>query len=185
VCFVHNRFKVQLKERQEMQKWYAVMAKPRKEQASISFLKQVGIETYYPEVTECLSVKGRRSARRVGLFPGYFFAKFDHDKQYRMVSFCRGVRKVVTFGQVPAEIEPDLLDDIRRGLSRQDIIPSLLRPTHGEVVRISHGLLAGVEAIFDSCLSGKERVVVLLRALSYQSRAIIKLSDIEWLSEAV
>ena len=168
-----------------MQKWYAVMTKPRKEQTAVSFLEQVGIETYYPEVNECLRVKRRRCVRRVGLFPGYFFARFDHDKQYRMVSYCRGVRKIVTFGQVPAEVEPDLLDDIRKWLIRQDIIPILPRPTHGEVVRISHGPLAGVEGMFDSCLSGKERVVVLLRSLSYQSRAIIKLSDIEGFSEAV
>jgi transcriptional antiterminator RfaH len=169
-----------------MQKWYAVMAKPRKEQTAVSFLEQVGgIETYYPEVNEYLSVKGRRCVRRVGLFPGYFFARFDHDKQYRMVSYCRGVRKIVTFGQVPAEVEPDLLDDIRRVLRRQDITPIIPRPTHGEVVRISHGPLAGVEGMFDSYLSGKERVVVLLRALSYQSRVIIKLSDIQGFSEAV
>jgi transcriptional antiterminator RfaH len=168
-----------------MQKWYTVMAKPRKEQTSVFFLEQVGIETYYPEVNECLSVKGRRCVRRVSLFPGYFFARFDHDKQYRIVSYCRGVRKIVTFGQVPAEVEPDLLDDIRRRLSRQDIISITPRPTQGEVVRISHGPLAGIEGMFDSCLSGKERVVVLLRALSYQGRVIIKLSDIERLSEAV
>jgi len=168
-----------------MQKWYAVMAKPRKEQTAVFFLEQMGIETYYPEINECFSVKGRRGVRRTGLFPGYFFARFDRDKQYRTVSYCRGVRKIVTFGQVPAEVEQDLLDDIRRGLSWQDGIPIMPRPTHGEVVRISRGLLAGVEGMFDSCLSGKERVVVLLRALSYQSRAVINLSDIERFSEAV
>jgi transcriptional antiterminator RfaH len=168
-----------------MQKWYAVMAKPRKEQTSASFLEQAGIETYYPEVNECLSVRGKRCVRRAALFPGYFFARFDHDRQYRTVCYCRGVRKIVSFGQVPAEVDSDLLDDIRRGLSRQDIIPIISRPTHGEVVRISHGPLAGVEGMFDSCLSGKERVVVLLRALSYQSRAVIRLSDIERFSEAV
>lgn len=168
-----------------MEKWYAVMAKPRKEQTSVSFLEQVGIETYFPEINECLSLKGRRYVRRSGLFPGYFFARFDCDKQYRTVSYCRGVKKIVTFGQVPAEVEQELLDDIRRGLSRQDIIPNIGRPTHGEVVRISHGPLAGVEGMFDSCRSGEERVVVLLRALSYQSRAIVKLSDIERFSQAV
>jgi transcriptional antiterminator RfaH len=167
-----------------MQKWYAVMAKPRKEQTSISFLEQAGIETYYPEINECFSVKGRRCVRRSGLFPRYFFARFDYDRQCRMVSYCRGVRKIVTFGQAPAEVESGLLDDIRRGLSRHDIIP-VPRLTHGEVIRISHGPLAGLEGVFDSRLSGKERVVVLLRAISYQSRAVLKLSDIERFSEAV
>jgi transcriptional antiterminator RfaH len=168
-----------------MKKWYAVMAKPRKEQTSAYFLEQSGIEAYYPEVNECIHVKGRRCVRRTSLFPGYFFARFDYDKEYRTVSYCRGVRKIVTFGQVPAEVEPDLLDDIRRGLSRQDIIPIMPRPKHGEFVRISHGPLAGVEGIFDYCLSGEERIVVLLRSLSHQTRAVIKLSDIERLPEAV
>ncbi len=168
-----------------MKKWYAVMAKPRKEQTSAYFLEQVGIEAYYPEVNEYITVKGRRCVRRTSLFPGYFFARFDYNKEYRTVSYCRGVRKIVTFGQVPAEVEPDLLNDIRRGLSRQDIIPFRARPKHGEFVRISHGPLAGVEGIFDYCLSGEERIVVLLRSLSHQTRAVIKLSDIERLPEAV
>ena len=167
-----------------MQKWYAVMAKPRQEQTSTALLEQAGIETYYPEVNECFSIKGRRCVRRSGLFPGYFFARIDYGKQYRTVSYCRGVRKIVMFGQAPAEVESSLLDDIRRGLSQQDMIP-IPRFTHGEVVRISHGPLAGVEGVFDSSLSGEERVVVLLRALSYQSRAVLKLSDIERFSEAV
>lgn len=167
-----------------MQKWYAVMAKPRKEHTATSFLDQAGIETYYPEVNESFSLKGRRSVRRSGLFPGYFFARFDYDKEYRTVSYCRGVRRIVAFGQAPAEVEPSLLDEIRRRLNQQDMlpIPSLAR---GEVVRINHGPLAGVEGVFDSFLSGKERVVVLLRALSYQSRAVLQFADIERYSKAI
>ena len=167
-----------------MQKWYAVMAKPRQERSSTTFLGQAGIETYYPEFDECVTVKGRRCVRRSGLFPRYFFARFDYDNQYRTVSYCRGVRRIVRFGQTLAEVEPGLLDDIRRGLNRQDTIP-IPRLTHGEVVRINHGPLAGVEGVFDYKLSGKDRVVVLLRALSYQSRAVLNFSDIERYSEAV
>lgn len=167
-----------------MQKWYAVMAKPRQERSSTTFLGQAGIETYYPEFDECVTVKGRRCVRRSGLFPGYFFARFDYDNQYRTVSYCRGVRRIVRFGQTLAEVEPGLLDDIRRGLNRQDTIP-IPRLTHGEVVRINHGPLAGVEGVFDYKLSGKDRVVVLLRTLAYQSRAVLNFSDIERYSEAV
>lgn len=166
-----------------MQKWYAVMAKTRQEQTSTS-LGQAGIETYYPEVNESFSIKGRRHMRRSGLFPGYFFARFDYAKQYRTISYCRGVRRIVMFGCGPAEVESGLLDDIRRRLSQQNMIPIPMF-AQGEVVRLCHGPLAGVEGVFDSCLSGKERVVVLLRALSYQSRAVVRLSDIERISEAV
>jgi transcriptional antiterminator RfaH len=172
------------KEGKEMEKWYAVMSKPRHERSTTSILEQAGIATYYPEVKECLFVRGKRQVRPSGLFPGYFFAKFDYDRQFRTVSYCRGVRKIVAFGQVPAEVEPALLDEIRSRLRQQDTIhaPSFKA---GEVVRISQGPLAGIKAVFDSSLSRKERVVVLLRTLFYQSRAVVHLSDIERFSEAV
>lgn len=167
-----------------MEKWYAVLAKPRQERSTASLLEQAGIVSYYPEVKECLLVRGKRQVRLSGLFPGYLFARFDYDGQHRMVSFCRGVRKIVAFGQVPAVIDPALLDEIRLRLRQQDTIqvPSF---KHGEVVRISHGPLAGIRAVFDSALPRKERVVVLLRTLFYQSRAVVQLSDIERYSEAV
>lgn len=167
-----------------MQKWYAVMSKPRQEQVSITFLEQAGIETYYPEINESFSVKGRRCLRRSGLFPSYFFAKFDYNEKYRMVSYCRGVRKIVAFSHVPAEVDPGLLDEIRVSLKIQDVA-ELSRFRQGDVVRISKGPFTGVKAVFESSMPRKYRVVVLLRALSYQSRAVLQLSDIEQFSEAV
>jgi len=167
-----------------MEKWYAVMAKPKQERSTTSILEQAGIATYYPEIKESLFIKGKRQVRPSGLFPGYFFARFDFERQYRTVSYCRGVRKIVVFGHMPAEVEPALLDEIKIRLEQQDTIqlPSF-KP--GEVVRISQGPLAGIKAVFDSSLPRKERVVVLLRTLFYQSRAIVQLSDVERYSEAV
>ena len=69
------------------------------------------------------------------------------------------------------EVESGLLDDIRIRLSRRSMIP-VSRLTRVEVMRIIHGPLAGVEGVVDSFLSGKERVLVLLRALFYQDRAV-------------
>jgi transcriptional antiterminator RfaH len=167
-----------------VEKWFAVMAKPKQERSVATMLQQAGIATYYPEIKECVTVRGRRRIRLAGLFPGYLFARFEYATQYRTVSFCRGVRRIVMFGNVPAEVEPSLLDEIRTRLDQQDVIhvPSF---KSGDVVRISQGPLAGIKAIFDTPLSRKERAVVLLRALYYQSRVVVQLSDIEQYSEAV
>ena len=167
-----------------MEKWYAVMAKPRQERSTTLMLQQAGIATYYPEVRECLFVRGKRLVRPSGLFPGYFFAKFNYETQYRTVSYCRGVRKIVVFGQHPAEVEPALLDEIQNRLKQRDTI-QMPRFQRGEVVRITQGPLAGIKAVFDLSLPRKERVVVLLRTLFYQSRAVVQFSDIERYSEAV
>ncbi|SLM50238.1 putative Transcription antitermination protein RfaH [Nitrospira japonica] len=167
-----------------MEKWYAIMAKPKQEYTTTSVLRQVGIDTYYPEIREVFNIRGQRRTRPAGLFPGYFFAKFDYDRQYRIVSYCRGVRKIVMFGSFPAEVESSLLDEIKIRLERTHTIhlPSF-KP--GEIVQINHGPLAGIKGIFGSSLPSKERVVVLLRTLLYQSRAVIQLSDIEKFPEAV
>lgn len=167
-----------------MEKWYAVMSKPRQERSSSCALEKAGIVTYYPEVKESFCVRGKSYVRLSGLFPGYFFARFDCATQFRTVSYCRGVQRIVAFGSMPAEVEPSFLDEIRDRLEQQSVIqiPSFKR---GEVVRINHGPLAGVKAVFDSSLSKKERVIVLLRTLLYQSRAVVQLSDIERYSEAV
>ncbi len=167
-----------------MDKWYAVMAKPRLERSAASMLEQVGISTYYPEVKECSIVRGKRHIRQAGLFPGYFFAKFEYERQFRTVCYCRGVRRIVAFGPMPAEVESGFLEDIKARLAQRDVIQvPVFSP--GEVVRISHGPLAGLKAVFESSLPRKERVIVLLRSLMYQSRAVVQLSDVERYSEAV
>lgn len=167
-----------------MQKWYIVMAKPRQEHSSTSFLGQAGIETYYPEVNECFIVKGKRRFRRSGLFPGYFFARFDYEREHRIISYSRGVRKVVAFGNIPAEVDPGLLREIQESIGKRDVVQvSSFRP--GDMVRINSGPFIGIRAVFESELSRKERVVVLLHVLSCQVRAVVRSSDIDNFSEAV
>lgn len=167
-----------------MQKWYIVMAKTRQEHSSTSFLSRAGIETFYPEVNECLNVRGRRRFRRSGLFPGYFFARFDYERECRIVSYSRGVRKIVAFGHIPAEVDPSLLSEIRECIRKQDVVqvPSF-KP--GDVLRINKGPFAGIRAVFESAMPRKKRAIVLLHVLSCQSRAVVQVSDIEEFSEAV
>ena len=85
------------------------MAKPRQEHSSTSFLVQVWIETYHPDANECFNVKRRRRFCRSGLFPGCFFARFDYEREYRIISYSQGGRKVVAFGHIQAEVYPGLL----------------------------------------------------------------------------
>lgn len=167
-----------------MQKWYIVMAKPRQEHSSASFLGQAGIETYYPEVNECFTVKGKRRFRSSGLFPGYFFARFDYERECRIISYSRGVRKVVAFGHVPAEVDPGLLREIQESIGKREVVqvPSF-KP--GDMVRINSGPFIGIRAVFESAIPRKERVVILLRVLSCQSRVVVRASNIENVLEAV
>lgn len=59
----------------------------------------------------------------------------------------------------------------------------IFRP--GDVVRINSGPFAGIKAVFESAMPRKERAVVLLHVLSCHSRAVVQVSNIKELSEAV
>jgi len=104
-----------------MQKWYIVMAKPRQEHSSTSFLGQAGIETYYPEVKECFNVGGRRRFRRSACSQA-IFARSDCEREYRIISYSRGGGKVVAFGHIPAEVDPRLLREIHESIPKRDVV---------------------------------------------------------------
>lgn len=127
--------------------------------------------------------RGGRRFRRSGLFPGYF-ARFDYEREYRIISYSRGVRKIVAFGHIPVEVDPGLHREIQENIQKRDVVQVLIfRP--GDVVRVNSGPFAGIRAVFESAMPRKERAVVLLHVHSCQSRAVVQISTIEDLSEAV
>ena len=44
----------------------------------------------------------------------------------------------------------------------------------GQIVRIQHGPLCGLEAVFEKKLDGTSRAVLLLKAISFQARVILE-----------
>ena len=164
--------------------WHVVMAKAGHERCAISNLERAGIAVYYPEIHETKTHAGKKYVRVAGLFPGYFFARFNFPGQHRTVRYCRGVHKIVVFGQSPAVVEPELIEQIKTRLRERGslFVPSFKR---GELVRISRGPLAGFDAVFDSALPRKQRIVVFLQALYYQTKAVVEEGDIEKYAEAI
>jgi hypothetical protein len=123
-----------------MQKWYIVMAKPRQEHSSTSILGQSGIETYYPEVKECLNVGGRRRFRRSACSQA-IFARFDYER-VSDYSYSEG-SKNSSFGHIPAEADPGCFVKYRKRSKRCVQVPIL----GGEVVRVNSGHLLGLSSV--------------------------------------
>jgi transcription antitermination factor NusG len=161
--------------------WYALRSKPHKEEA---LWHQVGIlryETFYPR----LKVKpvNPRSRRIRPYFPGYFFVRADLDdiglSKFRWMPYSLGL---VSFGGEPAYVPDDLIHALRKRVNvineaGGELADDLQR---GEKVLIHSGLFEGYEAIFDSRISGSERVMVLLELLSGKSiRLELNRSEIE------
>jgi transcriptional antiterminator RfaH len=153
--------------------WYAVNAKSRQESVAELNLRRLGLETFYPQLKQTKLIRRRRQTSITSLFPGYLFAKFAIEKHCRAVSYARGVRKVVTFGQAPAIVDDEIIESIKRSL--EDGYVTLLHPRFrpGQSVRIKEGPFQGIDAVFEREMSDQERVVLLLQTLSYQARVIV------------
>ena len=158
--------------------WYLVNSKPRQEKIALRNLESLGIETYYPQLKTTKLIRRKLQTVTGPLFPGYLFVKFDLATQYRRVNYAGSVKNVVAFGTTVARIEEALVDEIkeRSTCGYVTISPASFSP--GQSVRICRGPLQGLEAVFESELSDRQRVILLLRAVAYQARVIVPLEQV-------
>lgn len=158
--------------------WYAVNTKPHQEHLAELNLARIGVETFFPQLKQNKLLRRKRQTIIYPLFPGYLFARFELEAHYRAVTYSHGVRKVVDFGQVPAIVDNEIIETIQSALQDGFVTLPQSAFTRGQVVRIKEGPLRGLEAIFECEMDDHERVVILLRALSYQARVIMDLEQL-------
>ena len=149
-----------------MLNWYLVYSKPRQERCSLENLERQGFECFLPLISV---EKLRRKVIVVlqePLFPRYLFIRLDASQEGRSWNPIRsttGVSRLVTFGQIPAKVDDQLVATIRSSVSGVGIRQRHFEP--GEVVRINDGPFAGLEAVYQMP-DGDARVMVLIDILS-------------------
>lgn len=153
--------------------WHAVSTKPRQEDLVELNLQRLGVETFCPQLKQNKVIRRKRQTVIGPLFPGYLFARFNLDTHYRAVNYARGVRRLVAFGPTPVVVDDEIIEAIRSRLSDGCVTVPLCSFTPGQTVRIQEGPFEGFEAVFEREMSDQQRVVLLLRALSYQARVVV------------
>jgi transcriptional antiterminator RfaH len=159
--------------------WYVVNTKPNHERQAEQNLRRMGVECFLPLLQEEKNV--RRQIRTVisPLFPGYLFVRINLSEHYRTVVYARGVRKMVEFGSIPVDVDTAIINEIRfRVNSEGHLLKKSDEMSSGQLVRIKDGPLAGLEAIFMQEMSGRQRAMVLLQALTLQARVVLDISQI-------
>lgn len=132
-----------------------------------------GLEAFYPR----LKVKpvNPRARKIQPYFPGYLFVQADLDatgiSAFQWMPYSTGL---VCFGGEPSIVPDGLIIALRHRIQEIEAaggeILNGLKP--GDPIRIQDGPFAGYEAIFDTRLSGSERVRVLLKMLNQRSLPI-------------
>lgn len=147
-------------------KWYLVKTKPLNESRIHTRLSEAGFETIYPKILKKIRGKGRIEQRP--LFPTYLFVRFAIE-QLRTVRYTRGVARVISFGPEPQEVDSAIVDAVRGRMDESGIV-TLIKPPiswkKGDKIKIGDGPFEGLDAIFVEALPDRERVVLLLDAVS-------------------
>ena len=162
-----------------MNLWYVIQTKPKKEGEAKSYLSTKGVEVFNPLIETFVPRSGQMNKELKTLFPNYIFAKFELEKNYPLVRWARGVKKVLGFGGYPVSISEEVIELIKKRTDERGIV----RKTHhfepNDLVRIKSGPLRELLGIFDRWVSDSERVRILLNLIGYQPTIEIHYSLIE------
>lgn len=156
-----------------MKHWYVLHTKPHKERQVAEHLRGLqgrSVEVYMPIVPA--PRVNPRAARERPYFPCYLFARADLDEiGTSALQWTPGLRRLVEFGGQPAIVPDSFVFEIKRRVNYICEAGGLIFDglVHGAAVKITSGPFAGYEGIFDSRLSGSERVRVLLTLIATRS----------------
>lgn len=156
--------------------WYLIQCKASEAHRAFFNLENQQYHCFLPSVKTEKIIRNKRTLVEEPLFPGYLFIELDKvADNWRPIRSTRGVIRLVTFGQMPVPVEPEIIQSLKLRCQHHEVLKSLKQ---GEAVRIKEGPFKELEAVFDS-FDGEERVVILLDFLQTQQRLKMPASGID------
>lgn len=148
-------------------KWYVLWTRSQCEQMVYEQLSDRGFHLFLPTLDVWVRRNGTRCHTTVPMFPGYLFLKHVMDKKsYIEVAETRGLVKILGDGwDALAEVPDGEIATIQHIQHSGVSAVSHAYVRVGEQVRITHGLLEGVEGILIRTRPEKGLVVVSVNLL--------------------
>jgi transcriptional antiterminator RfaH len=166
---------------EDIPRWYVVHTNPKQEERANNNLRAWGVETLNPRLRtrRCNQFTGAPSYISRPLFPRYIFAKFNACEQLPKIWFTRGVHEIVNFGGKPASVDDDIIRLIHDRIDKNGFVQigDDLKP--GDKVVVKAGPLRNFVGIFERDLKEKDRVIVLLTAISYQGCLVVSRDSLQ------
>lgn len=153
--------------------WYVLHSKPNKEDFLYAQLRFRKIPVFYPRLK--VSPVNPRARKIKPFFPGYMFVNVDLDDiPISNLSYIPGVNRVVSFDFEPATVPDEVIATIEKNVVSINTAETNAQKglKHGDPVMILDGPFKGFKAIFDTRLTGSERVRLLVKMLHGQQRKV-------------
>jgi transcriptional antiterminator RfaH len=161
--------------------WYALHVKPHKEIQVYRYLRSSGqdVDVYFPSYT--VDPVNPRSRRVRPYFPRYVFVEASLDALGEsFLQWIPGSVGLVRFGGEPAIVPEHFMHDLKKrviafekagGPPGDDI-------RQGDRIRVASGPFTDYEGVFQSRLSGEERVQVFLDWLGRRVAVTMNMRDL-------
>ena len=161
--------------KEHRRQWFAIQTRVGKENYAREQFERQAFEVYLPVILQRCSHAGKISWQERAFFPGYLFLHLAPDEQrWTSINSTYGAIGAACFGHYYPPV-PDVVIEVLQ--ARHDDSGSITLPSpgseapykYGEKVRVIHGPMSDIEAVFQ-CMKGRDRVLVLMNLLGRQSK---------------
>ena len=128
------------------QPWQAIRTRSKHEKIAATGLASKGYEQFVPYYRSRRRWSDRTIVLDQPLFPGYVFCRFDPARRLPIVT-TPGVISIVGFGEKPALVPDDEVCALKKVTVSGLGVETCVSPKTGERVRISAGVLQGLQGI--------------------------------------
>jgi transcriptional antiterminator RfaH len=159
--------------------WFCLKAQTKREHIAADHLREMpGITVFLPRVRfQRVTVRGLVWFTEA-LFPGYVFARFDFQQQFRQVNHASGVRGIVHFGERWPTIPDETIAELQLALGTENLCTINDPLVVGEEIEVASGAFRGLKAVVSRVMPSRERVLVLLDFLGRQTSVEIGAGDV-------
>jgi transcription elongation factor/antiterminator RfaH len=157
--------------------WYVVYTKPHKEESALFHLQLKGVEVFFPRLSLPRPLRLRKQL--IPLFPNYVFVRVRLPEDYDCVTWTQGVKRFVSFNDVPVPIEQDIVSYLMEKANSQGVITARSNLKVGQEVRINGGPFDGLAGIIQEPPNARGRIKILMELLGRRMRVEVPLQSLE------
>jgi transcriptional antiterminator RfaH len=150
----------------ELERWYAVYAKPRREEIARFYIERKGILVFFPKLF--IPRPTTKHPQIVPLFPNYLFVRIRTLIEYDSVRWSPGVRNVVSFEGTPTPLDEEVIEFLKSLATPAGIITVRSALTERGIGGMSESF-AKLTRLIQGPLDSRERIGVLMQFLHYKT----------------
>ncbi len=147
--------------------WYLIYTKPKKELLVKHNLSISNINAFCPTIEEFSWRSNGLVSNIKPFFPGYVFVYLSLSSDYYKVKWMHGVKKFISFGELPVPIDDQLIDLLRSYVNKDDLMKKKSLEK-GDRIKIKSGPFKGLIGIIENDVPPLGRVKVLMDIIEYQ-----------------